>query len=93
MKVSGCAIEDDTRRYRGGNGAGIQCSLAAEESQVTESREPEQTKWPFDPNEWRRVHTNEELFANSKPLRADESFAIEDLTEEEWDRFWAALNE
>jgi len=27
--VLGCAIEDDTRRYRGGNVAGIECSLAA----------------------------------------------------------------
>jgi hypothetical protein len=39
------------------------------------------------------VLTNEDLFANSKPLRADESLAIGDLVEEEWDSFWAVLNE
>jgi hypothetical protein len=60
---------------------------------VSDATEPEKRKWPFDPDEWRRVHTNEEIFANAKPLRADESFVIEDLTEEEWDKFWAAINE
>jgi len=86
-------MEDGTRRCRGRNAASFDRTRSAEEPQVTESTEPEQTKQPFDANEWRRVHTNEELFANSKPLRADESLAIEDLTGEEWDRFWAALNE
>ena len=60
---------------------------------MTESTESDGRKWPFDPDEWKRKHTNEELFANSKPLRADESFVIEDLTDEESERFWAALNE
>ena len=36
---------------------------------MSDSRDPESHEWPLDPKEWRRKHTNEELFANSKPLR------------------------
>lgn len=36
---------------------------------MSDSKDPESHEWPFDPKEWRRKHTNEELFANSKPLR------------------------
>lgn len=60
---------------------------------MTESEEARQPEWPFDPGEFWRVHTTDDLFAGAKPLGQDESFAIEDLTEPEWETFWAAINE
>jgi hypothetical protein len=37
--------------------------------------------------------TLEELVADLEPLRADESFDIPDMTDEEWEEFVAALHE
>jgi hypothetical protein len=50
---------------------------------MTEASDPTAGRWPFDPEEFWKAHSTEELFANAKPLRADESFVIEDLTDEE----------
>lgn len=48
---------------------------------------------PFDASiVWRKT-TLEELLRGVKPLRSIKDLAIEDLTEEEFDAFIAALNE
>lgn len=60
---------------------------------MTKSIEPTSTEQPFDRGEFWREHSVADLFANARPLREDESFAIEDLTEDEWEPFWAAINE
>lgn len=41
---------------------------------------------------WSR-HDLEEFMAGAEPFRADESFEIEDLTEEEWVAFERAIRE
>jgi hypothetical protein len=60
---------------------------------MAEASEIGTTQWPFDPEEVRRVHSTDEIFANVAPLGEDESFEIEDLSDEEWEAFWAAINE
>lgn len=60
---------------------------------MTESSEPSGVDWPFDVDEVWKTHSLDELFAGVEPLRADESFVIEDLTDEESEAFWAAINE
>jgi hypothetical protein len=35
----------------------------------------------------------DEVMADARPFSAEESYAIEDLTDEEWDAFTAALTE
>ena len=52
-----------------------------------------QREWPFDAKAfWRNRSLNEQM-AGVKPLTVDESFVIEDLTDEESKAFWAALDE
>lgn len=58
---------------------------------------PEPTPAP-DPIEqadasFRRARSLEEIARDTAPLGADESFAIADLSEDEWDRFVRAINE
>ena len=60
---------------------------------MTESMDPTSSEWPFDAGQFWRKHEVADLFAKVEPLAEDESFAIEDLTDDEWDRFWAAVQE
>ena len=48
---------------------------------------------PLDHEAFWRNRRIEEQTAGVKPLSADESFVIEDLTDEESEAFWAAVNE
>lgn len=49
-------------------------------------------EWPFDARAIWRNRSLDEQMAGVKPLAADESFEIEDLTDEESEAFWAALD-
>jgi len=60
---------------------------------VTDAKEQRLAEWPFDPEKFWHNRTIEEQMAGVKPLSADESFVIEDLTDEESEAFWAAVNE
>ena len=60
---------------------------------MTDATKHERAEWPFDPEAFWRNRTIEEQMAGVEPLSADESFVIEDLTDEESEAFWAALNE
>jgi hypothetical protein len=73
-------------------GAGSRCRDRVTETQMTESTEPSPAKWPFEADQFWCGHALEDLFAGVQPLAEGESFMIEDLTDE-WDRFWAAINE
>jgi hypothetical protein len=61
--------------------------------EMTDATEHELAEWPFDPQAFWRNRTIEEQMAGVEPLSADESFVIEDLTDEESEAFWAAVNE
>ena len=50
-------------------------------------------EWPFDAKVIWRNRSLDEQMAGVRPLAADESFVIEDLTDEESAGFWAALYE
>jgi len=73
--------------------AGHRCGDRATETQITESTEPSPAEWPFEADEFWRGRALEDLFAGVQPLAVGESLVIEDLTDHEWDRFWAAINE
>ncbi|MDQ1445408.1 MAG: hypothetical protein QOI20_1872 [Acidimicrobiaceae bacterium] len=60
---------------------------------MTDATEHELAEWPFDPEAFWRSRTTDEVFANAKPWTGEESFVIEDLTDEESEAFWAAVNE
>jgi hypothetical protein len=67
--------------------------MSTQGGEVTDATKHEQAEWPFDPEAFWRNRTIEEQMAGVKPLSADESFVIEDLTDEESEAFWAAVNE
>jgi len=60
---------------------------------MTESTEPSPAEWPFEADQFWCGHAVEDLFAGVQPLAEGESCVIEDLTDDEWDRFWVAINE
>ena len=53
----------------------------------------EQAVWPFDTDAIWRNRSLDEQMAGIKPWTGEESFVIEDLTDEESAAFWAAVNE
>ena len=48
---------------------------------------------PADESQERRLPTREEVLARAKPLPPRQEMLIEDLTEEESEAFWQAINE
>ena len=60
---------------------------------MSDGIKPEPAAWPFDVDEFWREHTTDEVFAGVKPWTGEESFQIDDLTEDESAAFWAAINE
>ena len=60
---------------------------------MTDATEHELAEWPFDPAAVWRSRSTDELFADALPWTGDESFLIDDLTDEESDAFWAAVGE
>lgn len=55
--------------------------------------EHEETGWPFDPDAFWRNRSLDEQVAGAKVWTGEDSFVIEDLTDEESEAFWAAINE